>query len=226
MSKRKQDKACRRCGERNDNLAVYPSGRSVELCLRCWHARQEKHREIQAKRRAAPYTHLLVERTCDECKKTYLARASNQKFCSPNCRDLALSTWRKEQRKAMREPTPCAECGALFVRTSGSGKYCSDACRKIVKQRSTQENFLRSRYRLTMNDLQVLIEKSGNKCAICEKGFTSRTDMHIDHNHNCCNSEFTCGNCVRGLLCGKCNAMLGMANDSLQILWRAIEYLK
>lgn len=45
--------------------------------------------------------------------------------------------------------------------------------------------------------------KQNNKCAICQNQFESGKEPHIDHNHN--TSEY------RGILCHRCNILLGMA---------------
>ena len=61
----------------------------------------------------------------------------------------------------------------------------------------------------------------GKACAIC----SSTSDLVVDHDHLCCTSSRTCGQCVRGILCRKCNAALGLFNDSAEALSRAIAYL-
>lgn len=44
--------------------------------------------------------------------------------------------------------------------------------------------------------------------------------------HDCCSGKKSCGQCVRGLLCNRCNPMLGYADDDPSLMWRAIEYLE
>jgi hypothetical protein len=68
-------------------------------------------------------------------------------------------------------------------------------------------------------------------CAICKKP-ESRTlngkvlRLSVDHDHNCCPTKRTCGKCVRGLLCSKCNFILGNSDDNPDILNTAINYLR
>lgn len=44
----------------------------------------------------------------------------------------------------------------------------------------------------------------------CEACGSKVGKMCIDHDHNCCPSEFTCGRCIRGVLCGACNTAEGL----------------
>lgn len=77
-----------------------------------------------------------------------------------------------------------------------------------------------SKYGLTENQLQDMINMFDAKCWICKK-----EDWYaVDHDHNCCNSG-SCGECVRGLLCSRCNTMLGYAKDNAELLKQAAKYL-
>ncbi|SDT83772.1 endonuclease domain-containing protein [Gordonia westfalica] len=57
----------------------------------------------------------------------------------------------------------------------------------------------------------------------------ARGALHIDHDHSCCPPRSkqwrTCGQCVRGFLCGSCNRGLGLLKDDPNVLRSAIEYL-
>lgn len=73
------------------------------------------------------------------------------------------------------------------------------------------------RYRLREEDYQALIEKQNGCCAVCEEPF--KGTPHIDHDHNCCPYDKngpTCGNCIRGLLCGRCNTFVGFVEKGNQ----------
>lgn len=66
-----------------------------------------------------------------------------------------------------------------------------------------------------------MLYQQNNKCAICgaEFGVNHIKDCpHVDHNHNT--------GVVRGLLCLKCNAGLGLFGDNIDNLVSAICYLE
>ena len=74
-------------------------------------------------------------------------------------------------------------------------------------------------YGLTLDDYDEMLEEQGNSCAICDVHISALpTNLHVDHCH-------TTGK-VRGLLCNKCNAGLGMYNDNPELLYTAIKYLE
>ena len=67
----------------------------------------------------------------------------------------------------------------------------------------------------------TLMAYYGNQCSICERGFDAmnKRNIHVDHDHSAAYN-------IRGLLCLNCNSILGHARDSLDILEKAISYLK
>jgi len=58
------------------------------------------------------------------------------------------------------------------------------------------------------------VEAQGSKCLICEE----TKDLVLDHDHET--------GIFRGAICHKCNVGLGMLNDDVDILQRALNYLK
>lgn len=68
-------------------------------------------------------------------------------------------------------------------------------------------------YGISPEELKILQEKQGGRCAICK----NERPLNLDHDHKT--------NKVRGLLCQQCNTALGMLNDSPVLFQRAIDYL-
>ena len=73
------------------------------------------------------------------------------------------------------------------------------------------------KYGMTHEDWADLYEAQNGRCAICDETSPKRA-LSIDHDHET--------GAIRGLLCGLCNSMLGMAKDSPARLVRAIGYLR
>jgi hypothetical protein len=68
-----------------------------------------------------------------------------------------------------------------------------------------------SRYGLTKDDFDRMLEAQGYACAMGGEPFESGDQICIDHDHACCPEEKrSCGRCVRGLLCTRCNRALGI----------------
>lgn len=87
---------------------------------------------------------------------------------------------------------------------------------------------LKSWYGLTEQDYFKIYDAQKGLCAICGKPETSVSRgnknkprrLSVDHNHACCPTQKSCGKCIRGLICGRCNSVLGFVNDDSNILKR------
>lgn len=81
------------------------------------------------------------------------------------------------------------------------------------------------KHKVTPNKYLELLAEQGGVCALCLKPFDEKLKPSIDHDHKCCPGKTSCGNCVRGLLHLRCNALLGMCQDNIDVLRAAINYL-
>lgn len=77
------------------------------------------------------------------------------------------------------------------------------------------------RHRLEEKEYDRLLSLYSGKCHLCK----DRNATCIDHDHNCCSAQRSCGKCVRGLLCTRCNRVLGMIGDSIPFLVDIEQYL-
>jgi DNA-directed RNA polymerase subunit RPC12/RpoP len=88
--------------------------------------------------------------------------------------------------------------------------------RRLIAWRSE----LKRRYGLTPEQYEAMLVAQDYRCAIC--GTESFTDCNrralVDHDHE--TGE------IRGLLCNRCNGGLGLMDDSIELLEKAIRYLK
>lgn len=85
---------------------------------------------------------------------------------------------------------------------------------------------LRTKWSLMEEAYVALLGAQGNCCAICEACFDNPLSASVDHDHDCCPYDGSCGACIRGLLCGNCNRALGMMGDDPARLRLAADYLE
>lgn len=85
---------------------------------------------------------------------------------------------------------------------------------------------LKSRHGITPEDYANMVLIQESLCAICRRQCPTGKRLAIDHDHSCCAGYASCGECIRGLLCVKCNSLVGMADDNVNILRAAIAYLE
>lgn len=72
--------------------------------------------------------------------------------------------------------------------------------------------------KLSKRAYEILLKEQKGGCAICGLPDDGGKKLAVDHCHTTL--------CTRGLLCRRCNMMLGCAEDSVKILQQAIEYLR
>ena len=118
----------------------------------------------------------------------------------------------------------CPQCETEFT-CRPRQKYCSVECRYSFSLSKNGERGyaiqIKRRYGMTLEQYTMMFKIQDGKCAICGRDNNGRKHdvrLCIDHDHNT--------NKVRGLLCYSCNTMLAKAGDKIELLLKAIEYLK
>lgn len=88
-----------------------------------------------------------------------------------------------------------------------------------------KERQLRRIHKIGLQDYNLLFNKQNGVCAVCNSIETLKhhrsqvtLDLAVDHDHKTGK--------IRGLLCSKCNKGIGVFSDSLDLLNKAISYLK
>lgn len=119
-----------------------------------------------------------------------------------------------------RSDAGCRECSRKYQREYQRDYRSRNPEKRREYQRKTN---LRRLYGVSTDDYERMFEKQGGVCRICRqpeqrsRADGSRKHLHLDHDH-------VTGR-VRGLLCTRCNTVLGMANDDCSVLASAIDYL-
>jgi len=80
---------------------------------------------------------------------------------------------------------------------------------------------IKMRYGITKEEYESILLSQNNKCAICENtksGHKNTDEMVVDHCHKTQK--------VRGLLCNRCNTLLGLIDDNPEFMQNISKYLK
>ena len=147
----------------------------------------------------------------------------------------AYRRWCSKCRYRHERAALCSQCGA--TRTGSHPSYCRECYRQYAAdwaKRNPEKvaekmwrHDLKRTYNLSVEQWHELYDKQGGRCAICGAAEPAgRGRFHIDHSHACCDSARSCGKCVRGLLCSRCNVALGMINDDPTRLRAAADYVE
>lgn len=78
----------------------------------------------------------------------------------------------------------------------------------------------RRKYGITPEEFSVMMTEQEDRCATCKKQFDwgdKQTKPHIDH----CHASLK----VRGILCNRCNTVLGLCSDNADLLSNLAGYL-
>ncbi len=99
-------------------------------------------------------------------------------------------------------------------------------------QEANRERFLLQkgawRIGMTVEQYLALLASANGMCAICgstEVGSANKARMSVDHDHRCCPGDKSCGKCIRGVICNRCNTGLARFDDDPDRLLAAAAYL-
>jgi hypothetical protein len=140
----------------------------------------------------------------------------------------------REQDQALRsfKGTACMECNRarrrnlydpVIGRVTRLGWKERDP---VGYMESSNRRRLRTRFNLSVEEFEELLDKySRTHCHLCNREYGVRGPI-IDHDHACCPGRRSCGKCVRGIICNRCNVSLGAIEDNKDTLNNMINYLE
>lgn len=81
------------------------------------------------------------------------------------------------------------------------------------------------RYGITKGQYLEKLKEQNGHCAICPATPEEVGTLCVDHDHSCCPGSKTCGKCLRGLLCPRCNTAIGLLDDNVDKMHNAASYI-
>jgi hypothetical protein len=85
---------------------------------------------------------------------------------------------------------------------------------------------LQKHYKLNISEYNMKLTSQNSVCAICFNTCSTGRYLAVDHDRACCDSLYSCGKCVRGLLCARCNRVIGWVQEDKTILKNMVKYLE
>jgi hypothetical protein len=183
---------------------------SEKACARCGIVKKAKYFRVDNSHTDG------LRSVCKDCDKIPLEKKythypksddENLKWCG-GCKDfLPLEDFHKNKLRPSGLDSRCRNCG--------------------------KDRRLMNLYGISLEEYNSRLKAQNNSCAIChlkETEIDPRSGMikflHVDHDHACCPGVKSCGKCLRGLLCSRCNTAIGQFNDNKRLLIKAIQYIQ
>lgn len=140
------------------------------------------------------------------------AELERTKKCAVCKLDKSQGLFFKDKRRSQGLARECKECKKKEVarsRIENPGRWKAKRHRNMIKEK----------FGIEIDVYNKLFESQNGSCDICKTHQSLLNKrLFVDHCHRT--------NMVRGLLCQKCNFMLGQASDSESIFKAAISYLR
>ena len=163
-------------------------------------------------------------RCCTFCDVMFMATYSGKVLCSKECgikSHKQTDKYKSNQSAYIQNPDVKKKLKEYhkvwdkdrYVRMGGSQ---NPERQKVYRKHSLKKNF-----GITPEAYDAMVQERDGKCDICgttETGAAHYKNMPIDHCH--------VSGKIRGLLCANCNFVIGHAKDSIEVLEKAIAYLK
>ncbi len=175
----------------------------------------------------------MISKPCSfkDCTRPFLARG----YCQGHYRQMYRGTKLSELKNrpigspALRDTEGRKKCSRCSEWTSienyHNQKSTEDGLASTCK-RCVRDGHLIIKYGIGIDKYNEMLTNQGGKCTICQKTpETSLRNFSVDHDHACCPGKKSCGKCIRSIICGNCNTMIGMANDNSDILVSGAMYI-
>jgi hypothetical protein len=133
-----------------------------------------------------------------------------------NLADSGFESWAGHHANPHRARSDGRQAACKDCNSSQARAWSVNRVRDTTQVRPTHK-----RHHLTKEQVDALIAAQGGVCAICQSAKPDR----VDHDHSCCPGGYSCGRCMRGMLCHRCNTALGLMSEDARAIARMVDYL-
>lgn len=172
-----------------------------------------------------------LTKTCSRCKEEKpvseftlcKSNVSGYQYSCRTCRRKSRKEYVKRNQEHIKELRRLSRVRTRANRLAQLKQWKADNRERVrITSRAYKKAYKKAnkfrQYGLDQNAYDAMAKNQNGKCAICNSAETySKRELAIDHCHK--------SNRVRGLLCTRCNWMLGIASDDVRLLANAIAYL-
>ena len=122
----------------------------------------------------------------------------------------------KEARNAAQRKRYAENENVRKAQQEATKRWMEKHPREFVSD-SLREWSLKYRYGITIEEYEQRLAAQGGHCALCPAvQMSSKRRLCVDHNHDCCAGQRSCGKCLRGILCANCNRKIGFLEEILR----------
>ena len=176
------------------------------------------------------------DRTCHTCGTLYTKQGNpdaGTKYCSLECKRVGYRKAERFNFTTKKAAVVCLTCGGAEQAATNSRQAAFQMCTEHLDELRQ----IKAADPLAKHHAPPAIAHAylaDPNCQACRKPLgtpykntkgTWRTDIAIDHDHACCKASYSCGQCIRGWLCQRCNFALGYAQDNALTLRALADYL-
>jgi hypothetical protein len=176
-----------------------------KVCVYC-NKKQSINKYYKATRQPDGYDYY-----CKECRKFNSLKSHRGGKRKPQCEIENCNTPNYALKMCKMHYERTRRTGTHTLKNYGRDNYNGQPYERV------RENHLIRTYKITTEQYK---EMAKNGCEICGKKELDHKKLHVDHDWNCCpvpkrNGKSygyykTCGQCLRGVLCDRCNGNVGL----------------
>ena len=138
------------------------------------------------------------------------------KTCYKCSEEKDLELFAKGKKYSDGRRNICKKCHAEYIT-----QYYKERPEKYAEKVRMNSKANWKRHKISEEKYIELVSLYDGKCHGCQ----DREATNIDHDHGCCDTRFSCGNCVRGVLCNQCNTALGLLSDDPKKVQNLLDYI-